>query len=168
MNYRSAVEILASTKDKMRFDNKGQEHAASVLEMMFKYYDEVRMYSGEMSADVTDNQYFMQALNHFLNDGTKKLYIFLDDIPNEADQSHALKKIYSFVNDETVIVKKAPKDFIDELRAIFKEEDAYHFAVADDKAYRVEFDAKNYKASCSYNKPEKAQILKSVFDKYFF
>jgi len=166
MNYRNAVEILASSKDKMRFDNKGQEHAASVIEMMFKYYDEVRMYSGNMNADVTDNQYFMQALNHFLNNN-KKLYIFLDDIPNEENQSNALKKILSFENQDNVIVKRASQDFIDELRTIFNGE-VYHFAVADDKAYRVEFDAENYKASCSYNKPEKAQILKSIFDNNFF
>lgn len=166
MNYRDAVEILASTNDTRRFDNKGHQHAAAVLEMMFKYNNEIRMYSGTLNSDVTDDQNFMQALSLFLKAG-KNLYVFLDNLPNEEERSNALKKVLSYSEKGNAIVKIATDSFVNELRGVFGG-NVYHFSLGDNKAYRVEIDAENYKATCSYNKPEKVEILKQIFDKNFF
>ncbi len=168
MNYRNAVEFYASTNSEEIFDNLGPSHAANVLEKIFKYADkEIFMFSGTLNKEVADNPDLIREVTTFLKE-KKKINIFLENIPQkEEDKSNLYKILLNHSkNHDNVIIKKAPNEFITDLKNIFKSGRALHFIVTNNFAFRIEIDADKFKAKCSFNHEDYSNLLLKTFKKY--
>ena len=168
-NYDHAVEYFAQNLIDSQFDNEGPEHAATVLTQMLKTSDEIRIFSGIFNGDVTSKTFFMKELDKFINE-KKELYLILENLPEEAKQSKALKKVinYSKTGAYNVKYKIADTKFIKQLENSFTSNRALHFAIGDDRSFRVEIDSGNYKARCNFNDKAISGKLKNIFDNFFF
>lgn len=169
-DYNKAVSYLAANLVNSEFPNKGPQHAAIVLTNLLRSAkQEFRIFSGTFNGDVTRDRHFMKELDNFLLSG-KKFYLFLEEIPGDDEMSPALRKIIDYSKNPAlnILYKKATPDFMDELKTRFISGNAYHFAIADDRGFRVETDKEEYKAICNFNDEDISSKLKNAFDKYFF
>ena len=160
-DYEKSVNDLANKDASFQFENKGANHARIVVSAILNSSKNiVYMYSGSLSSDVTDDEDFLKTLDDFL-DKEITFKLLLDDIPKESEQSEALKKVLDASTNAHVIVKKISK----EAKKFLK--DTEHFIVADQKAYRYETDAKEYKALCNFNDEELSKQLIELFTRAF-
>lgn len=168
-DYKKAVQYMASEQVDTEFGNKGNQHAAIVLSNMLKYSKEsFKIFSGSFNKDVTNDQEFIGELQSFLESG-KTFQLYLEKYPQDNEIIGALKLVFDAQtkNPEAVQVKEATQTFKDDLSRIFREGKPYHFAIADSKAFRIEIDAKEYKATCNFNDPRTAEKLTNIFNDHF-
>lgn len=167
--YKKSVERLAQKRMNIEFDNEGYQHAAIVLESLFENAEKnVKMFSGTLNGDVASEIGFLKAFNKHI-ESRKELKIIVEEIPDKGHQSKALKRVLELQNNPSynVKLKVADANFIALLKRKFQSGNPYHFAVSDSRAYRVELDAKAYKAICNFNDERIAPKLEEVFDSYF-
>lgn len=168
LDYRDAVMYLAEQKDDMLFSNKGAVHAAIVMTAFFTFAEEeVLIFSEKLNKSVANDSEFMKALSKYIVSG-KSLKVLLEkDIPD--DPSPALIKVMEAAkeNPTTVELKTLRSEDIPKIREFFTDNKVHHFAVADQRAFRVEIDPDEFKAIVSFNQPEKAAELHKLFDYLF-
>lgn len=168
-DYKKAVEHLASTKMDNEFTNKGPVHAAIVLTNMLKNTENhIKFFSGEFNRAVSNDINFYCALEEYTKSG-KELSLMLENIPCDAEKSDSLKLVLSLAKqvDSNVKVGIINHDDIKKLSSHFQSKKAFHFAVSDNIAFRVETEREDYKAVCNFNEPITAKKLSSIFDQYF-
>lgn len=157
-DYEKSVNDLAQKNSNFTFENKGSDHAAVVVSAMLKSAKQSAiMYSGDLNRDVTSNEKFSDALNEFLETGiTFKL--LLDRVPDEEEQSEALKKVLLESERSHIIVKKISDDGKKHI------ENLGHFLLVDSKSYRYETDAGEYKALCNFNDKNIGEKFLNIFN----
>lgn len=159
-----AVSKLAESDSPFMFDNKGAGHAAVVLANIFRYSkSEVCIYAKDMNGDISSRDIYKSALTLFLNQDNTKLKILLDEPPKFSNDVKKLLHEHS----ENIEVRLANNTFVNEMKSITVNDTLYHFAVGDNKMIRMELDNKTHEAICSFNIPDTASLLKSVFEKYY-
>ncbi|RLA82874.1 MAG: hypothetical protein DRG78_05985 [Epsilonproteobacteria bacterium] len=165
--YNTAVEFLAQNSINSEFLNKGSKHAAVVIGNMLKNSEQIRLFSGTLDDEVTGIENLKKELENFIKEN-KKIYLLLESIPK--NPSPALKLVMNYANTHpnNAKYKIIEQSFINNLKSNFKLGNALHFAVGDDKSFRVETDMKEYKAICNFNNRVIASKLKNIFDTYFF
>lgn len=168
--YEKAVRFMADNNENTIFTNKGSDHAAIVLTHLLRTAkDEVIFFSGNFNSAVTDDANFLEALESYAKTG-KKLYACFDNLPEDSSNySQALSLLHSLKDKPSTNIKiiTSTQQLIDDVTSVFVRDEPLHFAIADKKAYRVEIDANEYKASCNFNEPESAIKLHNVIIKHF-
>ncbi len=169
--YIKALNNLANNDDGMVFDNKGSEHASAVMGTIFKHAQEyVYIYANDMNGDISKDHYYLDELRGFL-ERNGKIRIFLDSLSN-FDNSELLNPsitlLRNYKNNNAVEVKEVTENFKNEMISIAKKKTLYHFAIADNKMVRIEEDNITHKAPfCSFNHPDYALKLRTIFDSNF-
>jgi len=139
---------------------------------MFKHASkEVRMYDHALDGDISEkNCKVVEAMTNFIQDSSRTLRIVIrDDRPYE----HAnIFKVLSQLSCErtNLEIRKATPEFKQEMTNIYNKD--INFAVGDLMSFRMEkvdSDAASSPrgAFCSFNRPDYAKKLASVFDKHF-
>jgi len=168
--YEKAVKDFADSKKNFQFTNEGIAHAAIVVTNLIRTTESIlRIYSGCLHKDVANNKYLVSSLKVFLEKG-RNINLILDYLPEEDEQSEALKQIINLeknvLNNVKIKIDNNQK-FSNSVATIFTDNLPHHFIVSDNLAYRFEVDAQNYKAICNFNNKEVAEVLIKTFDEYF-
>ena len=168
-HYAKAVEVLAKSKSEFVFPNSSPDHAAIVISMMMKYScDEVSIYDDCLNGDVTDKNpdLFFNSLAYFLSKGNKLNISVRDE--HSIKRSHDLcvrLKEYAEQYPNKIEIRKANDKFKKSIITHFKKD--INFAVGDKKSYRLEIASDGRKAECSFNRPDYAKKLYSIFKENF-
>jgi hypothetical protein len=144
----------ASEKVNSRFSNKGNDHAAIVVEHLFRTAENtIRIYSGCIAADFYVKDSLKTAVKEFLDKEEARLLIITE---NAADA--ATKDYLDQFGDRVSI--KSLEDNTGAQKALGK-----HFMVADGRAYRLETDDANREAVVNFNEPGIAGVLTAMFER---
>jgi len=158
--YRELVEKLVRNNSATRISNGQSAHAAILIETMFKNAcSEVRIYSGELNNDVYCGDGVIHSAIEFLKKAGSSLRILLQK-DHESSSHKLLNAIES--NDDLL------GDY--EVRVAvgtYATDDADHFAIMDEKGFRYEIDHDKCNAIASFNEPETAQKMATIFDFVF-
>jgi len=150
--YRTAVEALANEKPNKRFSNKGAQHAAVVVEQIFRgATDTVRVFSGSLSSDIYLQEPVKASIQQFLQRPNTSLWVITQTAIDPATEAF----IRRIATEGRVVVVSAPES---------ARELGNHFMVADGRAYRFEVDGKNREAVVNFNEPGIATALAASFD----
>jgi len=160
--YQALLEKSASTDSKWPVFNGGKEHAAILMSIIFKYAkDYVYLYSYSLSPELSRLDIYYESLNECINRGVKVKLLL--------QSSEAFDKD----NPSIDIIRKNPSNIIlltekqdKNLKKSLNEMDI-HFAVSDNKRYRLEYNIKDRKAISSFNDPSVANTLKNAFESVF-
>ncbi len=155
--YLNFVESLAQEggTDQIFF-NSGPNHAAIVFATMFKYANqEVSMYCGGFSGEVSNDKRYQRELEGFLSrNGHLRILVENDHSANPQSQVYSILRKY----DSQV------KVYLAQGRMTAKNGDPLHFALADNRMYRLETGTADYTAEVNFNNPEKVEILSNYFE----
>ncbi len=155
--YQLAIEKLAKLKSEEIFSNEGPEHAAFVMGNIFiNAQSKVRIFAGDFNGDVSNNAYYIDGLQKFLNKNCSNLTVIFEKSPNTNSTAYKILTSPKFH-------KKV------ELRILGNEIDSkapFHFAVGDSNMFRIETDTEKYTAICSFNNQENSEKLIKHFDEF--
>lgn len=152
-SYEKNIMDLAKSNSNVVFDNKGAEHAEVVLRNIIKNANyKIFMYTGSLSCEALDSVKLSEELQCFLNKENTTFHIISEKDEINKD-SLFYKTLEPFINTEKVIIKKSS----------CKNNRGMHFIVADSRMLRLENDAENFKALCSFNLPSQAKKLEEKF-----
>jgi hypothetical protein len=163
--YREYIRNLAEQDSDVVFHNAGNKHAALVMGTMFEFAnDNVKIFAGNFSGDVSNLEDYRVGLEKYLCKG-KKLQILLQEEKLNGDKEpnlFQLLRLYYIVNPEQIEIRKHPS------KVMQSEGNEIHFATADNKMYRLEDDIVSFTATGSFNDTETAKKLNTIFDKIFY
>lgn len=127
--YREHVELLASLRNGEPISNGSLEHAAILIEQMFKSADrQVSILTSALNARVYARDRILDQAKMFLALGSRRLNILL-----ESDDAGLVREHPFFErirNNDNVEARRVPAN----VRNSYK----YHFLVMDDDSYRFE------------------------------
>jgi|GEM_PF-2931605 len=171
VEYDESVARFAKKRMNMEFNNKGVSHAVTVVKNLLDTAENsVKMFSEQLNSTVADNHLFLESLKKYIESG-KTFELLLEKIPDKQNRSKALNMVleYSSKSDNNVKHKIISADSLRDMGAHFSNKDkiAYHFIVVDNRAFRVETDPQEFKATCNFNDPDVAGAFSKLFDKYF-
>ena len=155
--YLNFVESLAQEggTDQIFF-NSGPNHAAIVFATMFKYAtQEVRMYCGGFTGEVSNDKRYQRELEAYLERGGRlRILVENDHSANPQSQIYAILRKYSSL----------VQVYLAQGRVTDKNGDPLHFAMADHRMYRLETGTTDYTAEVNFNNPGKVDILNDYFE----
>ena len=161
-DYREYILDLANSDRNVVFYNSGPQHGAFVLATIFsKAENNIKIFNGGFSGEISSDRLYQENLLDFLVKGGK-LEILCNQNEVKKSDFFNLLAFYNELIPGSITVKQTTT-----IVTKGDTENAIHFAVADNKMYRVEDDIDNYTAFCNFNDPEQAQILSSLFDGIF-
>lgn len=166
MDYSEAVENLAKFKSSLLFSNTDNEHAAIVMENIFKYSESiVRIFANNFSGKISNKQNYCDGLNSFLSRSRTKLHVLFDSDPNP-DSSIGYRIIRDFKdknpNSCRIIIKKASDEFKKRVSEVLRIGE--HFTLGDHRMFRLEFNSELHEAVACFNDPKLVSRLGQVFD----
>ncbi len=166
--YREAIEFLSSKAEDFSYENKGASHAVIVLENMLKTTEkEFLMFSEKLDSKVADEEVFLEVLEEYLKKGLG-FQLLLEKMPETEERSKALVMVLDYeTKNSNIKVKVAKEEFLQMMRDISSDHEMLHFAVSDEKSYRIETDIKLYKAVCNFNGIDTAVALRNIFKDNF-
>lgn len=155
--YSIMVESFRTSESKKIFENQGWKHTNIVLTNIFKgAKSNINILTGKMDLSALgDSPDLEQSLNEFISKKGTSMNIVLAE--NSSSQNN--KVLDSIKERDNVHLYHAPKNLFDKGYSGKK----FHFTVADDKAFRFEYDIDNYMATCSFNSVEHCKTLNKHF-----
>ncbi len=161
--YSDYVRNLADKKSNEIYRNSGALHASVVFSNMFRTSEkQIRIFSRSLGHKVTSNEEYLQELKNYLERGGI-LSVMLEECVDES--SDGIRSLFKLFREQVKIKTGVGKKFA------YKQEDgdmiSIHFATADSRIYRVEFDTNGHKARGSFNQKEDTEKLEAIFDQAF-
>ena len=158
--YRQTIERFAAERINQNISNGLPQHAKILLETMFKNASaEMRIYTGDLNADIYGDVTVVDAIKTFLLKPYAKLVILLQNQqPTDWAEKHPLIKALSLIRGShgSVEIRFASGNY--------STDEANHFAVMDNDAFRYEHNHENCEAVANFNNSKTAKQLVSVFD----
>lgn len=160
--YKKIIDRCAESGENFVINNGNAKHAAYLLTKFFaKAKDQVRIFTGELFAEVFDNHDLIAAASKFLssNANNKIVVAFQEE---EGKDDRVLKR--DFVKKLTT---ELPENFGKlEIYSIPLNLDGQvnHFAVMDSSAYRYELDHNKKSAIANFGDQKNSSKLKQFFD----
>lgn len=164
--YKDYIRSLASQDKNVVFFNSGPEQAAFVLSTMFEHAkNDVKIYAGNFAGNISSQKNYKEGLQKYLRTGGKlRILLQQDKIDPAAKEPDIfeLLRFFSVIKPDQISIKK--HSF-----RVTKGEGTpeMHFAVADDKMYRLEEDIEKFKAVCNFNDKEVVSKLSKLFDEIY-
>lgn len=165
--------LIKSNKPGELFTNGGIEHASILMSKLFSQTkNEVRMFCEGFKPNLITTEPYYTSLRKYIEseDGKSiKVLVETDEYINEESfrylQTQQKEKEKDGKENLVQIRKIKPEN----KEKIFKEMNTehYNFSVFDESMFRLEYDPDKYKAIGSFNDPERAKILKKLFDLLF-
>ena len=164
--YRSLIYTLIETGADRRISNGRPLHASILLEMMFRKAKAViRIFSGDLDLRTYGRWELTDAARAFVARPGNRLRILLQHRhPDSWLNEHPLIKALRPLAGNSANMGALEVAFA---QGSYAGEEAKHFAVMDDRAYRFEHDHDGTKAIANFNEPGVAAQLVSAFDAAF-
>lgn len=161
--YRQIIEKFAREHIPQRVPNGLPQHAAILLETMFKYAGaEMRIFSGELHEGVFGQPSMIDAVVGFIEKRYSSLRILLEkEKDDDWVRNHPLVKAISQVGEAHGHAE------IRCASGLYAGGKANHFAVMDNDGYRFERDHASCRAIANFNEPDVAKSLIQAFDVAF-
>lgn len=161
IEYQKLVNLKASKDSTDILANAGQDHAAIAMSKLFdKTETIVKMVVGSFDGAISEKSNYLESLESCINRGVKFEIIFLE--PRNTTSTAYNYLLRSKKAGRDITFKDASVGFVKQLTA--KDGQEKHFSVYDDNKFRFEKDTKNYLAWFSFNDPDKASQLITIFD----
>lgn len=168
-DYKEYIESLAAGAEPVEFYNSGPEHAAIVLSTIFKTAKQyVKVYCANMLSEaVSNSEDYRNALDEFLSrfsaaENQPRLQIIFTNPIEDAFRGAPIYKILCKHRNKVDIRRMQ-----EGMGGIKYKGIPAHFTCADNRMYRLETDIVNKKAFGNFNDPEGAEIINTVFDKWW-
>jgi len=160
--YQKVLEESVQSDSNWPVFNEGKEHAAILMSIIFKYSKEyVYLYSYALSPELSRLDIYYESLKECIDRGVQVKLLLQS--PEAFDST----------NPSLDIIRKNP----DNAKILSEEQDEnlkknlndmdIHFAISDDRRYRLEYNIKDRKAISSFNDPSVAKVLKNAFEIIF-
>lgn len=158
--YSEHIEHLAANSIDEEFFNSNELHAEIVLTSMIRHAKQkVKIFSGNMCSDVSNNPNYLNEIKSFLFDRKGTLEILFCDGKDRFKETEIYRILNQFIPDQVQI--KTTKTLL-----LF-EDKPIHFTVADDTAFRLETDIEKRMARGNFHDPDSGQMLSKRFDSLF-
>lgn len=155
-DYREEVERLACERTGEPFYNSSIDHAAVIVEKMFRHADhEVCIVSSHLNARVFGRDEVVEEAQAFLGNGKHRIRVVIEDGPETLSEGHGLIREFAR-HPGSVSIRRMPEQVRGKID--------YHFAVADGDSYRFEPDKSKWEAVAAFGDPKGAENLKKVFN----
>jgi len=157
--YQKILEESAQSDSNWPVFNEGKEHAAILMSIIFKQAkDYVYLYCYALSPELSRFDIYYESLNDCINRGVEVKLLLQSP------------EAFNYTNPSIDIIRKNP----DNAKILTEEQDKklkenlndmdIHFAISDDKRYRLEYNKKDRKAISSFNDYSVAKVLKNAFE----
>ena len=145
------------------FYNSNERHAAIVLHALVKNAsDYIKILCCNMCTDVSNNQDYLNALDSFLSGNeNRKIQILLVNY-NDIFIKQPIARLLARYSGQVSV-----KRMVDTNTDICLNGRPVHFTVSDNRAFRLETDIEKKMAYGNFKDEYNAQILCSVFERYF-
>jgi len=162
LKYQEILEESAQSDSNWPVFNEGVEHAAILMSIIFKQAKKyVYLYSYALSPELSRFDIYYESLKDCIERGVEiKLLLQSTDALNEENPSISIIRKNP---DNVQILTNGRKE---NLKKELNDMD-FHFAVSDDRRYRLEYNQKDRKAISSFNDPSVANVLKNAFESVF-
>ncbi len=164
-SYRKGVELLAKNQSSEINYNSGSKHAMIVMENLINNSNNnINIFAGNFDdkvCNVGESKYYISLEKYLIRGG--QINVLLNNFKIDT-YNKTLDLLKQFSATEKYTAKISIK--ITEYKPILNKNE-YHFTVADNKAFREEYDIENFRAKFSFNQPEKAKELNTQFEKMF-
>ena len=152
--YREKVERLARERSGEPFFNSSIEHAAVIVEQIFRSAKkDVCIITERLNGHVFGREEVVREAKSFLSDGTHSLKILMEEGASVLSPGHPL--VEEMRRHSNVEVRKLDPSVTAKLD--------YHFLVMDDDSYRFEPDKNKWEAVAVFGDSKGAQNLGSIF-----
>lgn len=157
-DYFAFVDGLASRRENEVFFNSGPVHAAIVMSRIFKHAThEVKIYCGGFNGAVSNDPEYLKYLQVFLSKRGSLKILAQQDLSKKGAKIFEVLENYSTVDirltGETVLHSDTQQPV--------------HFAVGDDKMYRLEVGVEDYTAQVNFGDQQTATEFGRFFDDLF-
>lgn len=162
--YRELVEILFRERSKEIFDNSSPDHAAVLMETMFRHGDRcIRIFSGCLSDDVYGRASLISEVKKFLFEKSGNLIIIIQDQIEQAliFNRKLLAEILADNTGSAVVSNGRLQVFLANPRHAKLDG---HFSTMDGIAFRLETNKEKMEAVASANNAGSCVKLDGVFD----
>ena len=160
--YKLAIEEFAESEEDYEFPNSGEIHAAIVMSnILRKAKRKIIMFAGDLNGKVSGDADYLIELENFLK-RSGSLELILENNPSVNSKANNVIKKYKNNNVKTYLFD----DAIAKKNNFNKP--PFHFIVADNRMFRIEFDTETFKAKCNFNSPKIASDLTNLFSKMLF
>lgn len=166
LSYEKGVDFLIENNDSTIHYNRDIEYSMIVISKLFDVArEEVNVLNGNFNSLICNNNpnNFLTKLERFLILGGK-INVLLTKY-SETENNQTINLLKQFASDKfykgkinVKHMKKCP---------INANGEEFHFTVADEKAFREEYDIKQFSAKFSFNNPIESKRLNQIFFQYF-
>ena len=178
-SYREFLEGLAKREKTGIITNKGKEHASILMATLLANTDKsLKMYCTGLLPDILDelNGAYWKVFQEFFKNREKlksvKVEILVQDDHRakvEMGEPFKVLKMAQEIDPNYItikLIKENGKKKINDYLG-FEEDINVNFSVFDSKAFRLEYDTKEYKAIGSFDDENRCKILSDIFDTVF-
>jgi hypothetical protein len=155
-DYREEVERLALERTGEPFYNSSIDHAAVIIEKMFRHAArEVCIITKNLNGRVFAQDEVVSEAQAFLSNANHKVRILMEDDASCLSEGHA------FVRG----LRQHPGGYeMKQIPATLLEAVKYHFTLTDDDSYRFEPDKNKWEAVAAFGDKPNADRLRSAFE----
>ena len=175
-SYKVYLEKLARKEDDGTIFNEGKDHASILMATLLANTNtSIKMYCTGLKPDL---------LEEYNGAYWKEFQIFFGNVAKNTVNVEILIQDNTWFNNNTapfvtlknaktigfnISVRKIKKEDIPEIKTSlgFKDEENVNFSIFDGKAYRLEYDAANFKAISDFDNAKRCAELSKEFDKAF-
>ena len=159
--YRDVLVSAAKERAETPIFNEGKEHAAILMSVIFDNAENyVDIYCNALNPELSMIDVYYDSLKNCLDRGIK---VRLALQSNEAQIDDGAIALINAKKDNVKILTPEENSRIQQLLGNIN----VHFAISDERTYRLEYDPANFKATSSFNDPLIAKALQKAFNSVF-
>lgn len=167
--YHRNLIHAADTKSDVFFSNSSSDHAALVLSTMFSSAsDSILIYGDTLRSELSSQQNYALSLRDAIERNVS-VKVLLNDNSALSPMALWLQEVQSSAKNVSVIVNKNARSIVQREIGIQKEIATvdYHFTIADNRMYRIEYNVANFNAFACFNYRKLAEDLANAFNRAF-
>ncbi len=157
--YYSDIEMLATKKAGVQFNNEGKNHAAIVMALIFSNaQNHIKIFAGDYNGNVCDNEIYLRNLEEKVSSNQEvRLSVLFEREPKQSKGLALLKKLHNSFPERVSVQIAEPSQLKDYLKK------PIHFTIGDESMYRCETDVNTYKAICDFDDSDFTTRLSNLF-----
>lgn len=175
-SYKEYLEKFAQKVNFGIIANEGKDHASILLATLLANTDKtIKMYCTGLEPDLLENYNgaYWKEFQDFFNNDTKKT-VNVEILIQDATWCNQTTPPFQKLKDAKakgflISVRQINPSDIQEINTSlgFKDYDNVNFSIFDDKAYRIEYDTRNFKAYSDFDDEKRCVELSGIFDEAF-
>ncbi len=170
-DYNKDLDVLASKKISIQFNNKGKDHAILVMSKIFSCsHKNVKIFARDFNGEISDNRLYLNNLDAFLNKSKDNtVQVIFEKDPNPKSKALELLRNKKIKNPKQVILKRATEKQIESFKTyLVNEEGMINFTIGDNESgvfdkYRCETDTSKFIAVLNFDDQKFCATLNKLY-----